>query len=486
MREEIIARFLMALVALALLLWCSPVGAQASEPAPAPSGADVPTDVRTEDGSPAVSKEPEPDFIAAKTYLPEWLLKNKREGRYVTGVPAIGFDTEAGFNGGVLLEIFDNGSREDPFFRVTPYRQNISIIATISTEGDQAYLFRLDQPYLLDSPYRLRFAGGYMRTDIANYFGVGNEAMDPLSFPGLPGVTFSRFDPYQDALDQEAGGFTYAKYNKYRLRQGIVFAALERDLLGGIVRPLIGLQASHVSIGDFTGSLVDAAGNVEAIQQPTKLSEDCAAGRIRGCTGGWDNFVKLGLTLDTRDFEPDPNSGLIAQLTAELATHAVGSSFTYQRLTSSVAGFVTPYPDIARLVLAGRVLYSMQFGEVPFFSLDTYAFNSRDRFGLGGLETLRGFRRDRFIGEAGALLNVEARWSITEWEIWRQHLRPSLVPFLDTGRVFDDVGATTFRGWRVGYGAGLRLAWNLATVIRFDFGLSGEDQLFYLDIGHQF
>ena len=44
----------------------------------------------------------------------------------------------------------------------------------------------------------------------------------------------------------------------------------------------------------------------------------------------------------------------------------------------------------------------------------------------------------------------------------------------------------TLKDWRIGYGIGLRLIWNLATVISFDLGLSGEDQIFYMELGTQF
>jgi hypothetical protein len=477
-----------ARVTLGLLLLGVPAAGVDVGPPPIPH--ETEEDAVAGEAKPLPPEVPRPAFMEAKPYLPEWLLRNKREGRYVTAVPAIGFGSEEGFNIGVLAEFFDNGSRDDPFFRSTPYRQNVSVIATVSLAGVQTYLARLDQPYIRGSPYRLRVAGGYLRSDIANYFGVGNDSMRALSFPGLPGVSFEKFDDYENAISRAVAGTTYANYNHYRLRQGFLFGAVERDLAGGLVRPLLGLQFSRVSIGDYTGETVDAtdaAGStVDAIEAPTKLFEDCTAGLLNGCEGGWDNFVKLGLTFDTRDFEPDPNQGLIAQLTAELATRALGSSFDYQRVTASVAGFATPFPEHARLVLAGRALYSMQFGDVPFFSIDTFAFNTRDRFGLGGFDTLRGYRRDRFIGAAGALVNAELRWSVGEWDVWGQHLKPMLVPLVETGRVFDDIGATTLQGWRFGYGLGFRLAWNLATIVSVDVGRSTEDQLLYVEIGHQF
>jgi len=68
----------------------------------------------------------------------------------------------------------------------------------------------------------------------------------------------------------------------------------------------------------------------------------------------------------------------------------------------------------------------------------------------------------------------------------KQHLRFMLVPFLDTGRVFDSVGDTTFRDWKFDAGAGLRLAWNLSTVVSFDYARSGEGGLFYMELAHQF
>jgi len=61
-----------------------------------------------------------------------------------------------------------------------------------------------------------------------------------------------------------------------------------------------------------------------------------------------------------------------------------------------------------------------------------------------------------------------------------------IVPFLDMGRVFDRVGDFTFAGWRRGEGAGLRIAWNKAMVIVFDYGVSSEDSGLYMDFGHQF
>jgi hypothetical protein len=67
-----------------------------------------------------------------------------------------------------------------------------------------------------------------------------------------------------------------------------------------------------------------------------------------------------------------------------------------------------------------------------------------------------------------------------------QHMGAQMVGFVDGGRVFDSVADTTLRGWKVSGGAGFALAWNLATVIRFDYGIGWEGSVFYMEIGHQF
>lgn len=435
---------------------------------------------------------PPPEFLRYRAEAPRLLLDDKREGFYFAAVPAVGWDQEEGFNVGAIFELFQNGSRDDPFFRITPYRWKVDAGAIFSTEGVSQGFARLDLPFPGGRPYRFRIAAAFESNPIRNYFGVGEDGLQKLHFPGAPGQHFRTFDSYDSALRQLLpDGTTYTRYNKWRSRSWGAGLALERAMVGGLVRPLIGISFGYTGVGDYTGATVDARGpdgrDVNAIQRPTKLREDCDAGIVLGCKGGWDNFVKLGLTFDTRDFEPDPTSGVLAEATAELATRLLGSTFEYQRVTLSASGYQSLLPDTLRLplVLAARGLYSMQFGDVPFFSLSTLAFNSRDRSGLGGFDSLRGFKRERFIGDSVVLADAELRWSLTEWSLWGQDLRPMLVPFVDAGRSFDGVGFT-FARWRSDIGLGFRLAWNVATIVSFDYAYSSEDNIFYMELGHQF
>jgi len=93
---------------------------------------------------------------------------------------------------------------------------------------------------------------------------------------------------------------------------------------------------------------------------------------------------------------------------------------------------------------------------------------------------------DRFVGQVAAFANGELRWSFGEAMFWNQHLRFMLVPFVDTGRVFDSIDRTTFSGWKLDGGAGFRMAWNLSTIVSFDYGRSTEGGMFFMELGHQF
>ena len=97
-------------------------------------------------GSPLVGAADSPpvlpplEFFNRKVPLPEQLLDDKREGHYLTGFPALGFDDATKFNYGVALQFYDNGPKDSPFFRYTPYRRKVAIQAIDTTGGFRTLL----------------------------------------------------------------------------------------------------------------------------------------------------------------------------------------------------------------------------------------------------------------------------------------------------------------------------------------------------------
>ncbi len=433
-------------------------------------------------GEGASAVPPPPEIMRNRPPIPEALLTDKREGAYVTGLPLIGATPESGVVYGGTIQWYDNGPKDSPFFAYAPYRQKVSATVDLGTKGRQEYILEYDRPYVAETPWRIRAYAAYLVYELEDYFGVGEATLGRLRFPGTPGVTYRRADDYFDALEQNRGGRNWSRYNYYDRRQAALAADVEYDLVGGLLRPLVGFQISRVDVGDYTGRFVEGAYN-----QETKLREDFRTGKISGFDGGWLNLLRVGITYDSRDYEPDPTTGVLAQALFEGTGRWLGADSDFGHLTVGLQGYYPLLPTVTRLVLAGNAVYSAHFGETPFYAFSSLAVPGNERKeGLGGWRTLRGYYGNRFIGEVAMQGSMELRWSLFDFDIFRQHVKPMLVPFVDVGRIFDRRDRFSLNEWKVTGGVGLRIAWNLATIVSFEYGVSREGGLFYMEIGHQF
>jgi len=422
-----------------------------------------------------------PEFMRKKPSLPVLVLRDKREGTYVTGIPLIGYDPEKGFNYGLALQRYEDGPKDSPYFTHAPYRRKITLSGANSTGGSAHAILFYDQPNVNDSPWRIRTYVAWVKNERSNYFGNNDHTMDALMYPGSP-ESFSKIDDYKDSQERVINGATYADYNLYSRQDGVAAFNLEYDFLGGTLRPLIGFQIDYADIGDYTGREYNGGTN-----EPTLLFTDQQQGLVWGFNGGWNNLMRLGLTYDTRDYEPNPTRGVVAQLLAQGGVGAFGSNFTYGQVTVNFMGFYPLFPETTRLVLAGQLGYNVKFGDIPFFAQNSLALpNDEARQGLGGFETMRGYVSNRYTSDVFMNFNGELRWTFGDYTIFKQTITTMLVPFFDSGRVFDTVSETTLKDWKFDGGIGLRLAWNVATIISFDFGASSEGTLFWMELGHQF
>ena len=439
--------------------------------------------------SKAIELPPPPAGMERVRRLTDADYARKVEGTYPTGVPFVLFDRDAGLGYGARGYLYFNGDRSDPRFAYTPYLHRLSLLLLGSTNGVQYHWLDYDAPYLGGTLFRLRASVEYQANTAQNYFGVGESTLQPLATPD--GATFASASAYDQRLHSlRPDDATDALYDRYFGRRPLGTIGVERSMLGGILRPFLGVGLSWMKIVDYTGTEAtarDATGaEVAAIQRQTHLAADCASGRIVGCQGGWDNILRVGVSVDTRDFEPDPNSGIYAELVGEFGLRALGSDYQYARGMASVRGFYSPFPDKADLVLAARGVLIAHSDGVPFSSVNNIPFLDDNHTGLGGFRTLRGYRDNRFIGPVSTLVNLETRWTFTHFTLAKQQFAVGVAPFLDVGRVYDRVRNLTLRDWKRTQGLGLRVPWNEATVLMADYGFSSEDSGFYLNFAHIF
>jgi len=204
---------------------------------------------------------------------------------------------------------------------------------------------------------------------------------------------------------------------------------------------------------------------------------------LPGVHGAPSNYLSAALVYNSRDDLVRPTEGWEVIVKYLSADHALANRDTdYQKLIFDVSYIQPLY--WRRQLIALHANTEVVFGDdedIPFFELSS----------LGGDDTMRGYFPQRFLGEGSALVNIEYRLKLAEFnfrKLWDVSIDG--VGFGDAGRVYsgaNDFLEHTFDHIRYSYGGGLRLALSSGLVARIDAGFSPEEKgLIYLTFGHPF
>lgn len=419
-------------------------------------------------------KQKLPFAISNEKKLPADELAEKREGVYVTGIPDISYDPLNGLGYGGEAALFFNGKRSDPFFEFTPYRAQINIRAFNTTNSQRELIIGCDIPYIFNSKWRLRAEITYEINPNHLYFGNTEKSLDGLQYypnndSSLSPVKNVTFSQYQNGLTDDV-----KNYNKYTKQEALVNVSMERHFFDGKLRALIGYEYAQVN---FT-----PVGNISLLQN------DFNSNKIVGVGKNNVTFLQSGFIYDTRNLETDPTNGIFAELLNELSLKALGSQYNFNKLFFHVNYYKSLFPKtFKRLVFAGRVGIGYTGGNAPFYEYQDQWSSEGSIEGLGGGTTLRGFKQSRFLGRVMQFNNLELRYKFAQCKILKQHLAFSAVPFFDAGAVWNDFNTINgLNNYRYSEGLGLRIAWNVNTILRFDYAVSKEDNQFFFQLGHCF
>lgn len=467
-----------------------------------------------------------PFEISEKKRLNERDINNKREGGYFTGLPLINSDPNVGIGYGARVLYFFNGEKSNPLFEYTPYKYRIFAQYFNTTRNAPYHWVSLDAPFVMDTKWRARADLIYDRNPNTLYFGIGEQTLQPLSYierndPTGTQVRNAVFDKYEDNLtyrrpgqagNLEAPIVSDNKYNRYDIENPTFSFSGEYSFLGGTLRAVTGLRLSRQIIRTFDGKWNDAkfggvdqiAGIPLAVVSPdtltstqggeTRLTQDQNNGKILGFNGGYTNTLRAGIVYDTRDFEPDPNRGLFLEYTHERSTKAVGSNYEFNKNLVSGRFFISPVtyftkrpPELLeKLVIATRAAVVQTNGDAPFYEYRNMWGTETNQAGIGGRTTVRGYKQDRFVGQTMAYANFEIRWKFWSIDVGKNHFDFQLVPFYDVGRVWDQTSKVNLQDYKHSRGIGLRIPWNQATVIYFDYAVSREDRQLFVNFNHIF
>ena len=417
-----------------------------------------------------------PFAISNEKMLSEEDLANKKEGTYVTGVPDLSSDPVNGFGYGFEGSIYFNGKKSDPFFKYTAYRAAINIVLFNTTRNQREIKLGWDIPYIFDTKWRLRGEVAYEINPNLLYFGIDSKTTLPgLNYTQGNGTSVSnaRYNDYENAL---TGVNKF--YNTYQKKEAILNVSMERSYLEGKLRLLVGYELAGLNLTSLGG-----------IGANSLMQNDFNTGKIRGVGKNIVSFVQLGVIYDSRDLETDPSAGTFAELTNEASLIALGSQFNFNKTFAHVNYYKKILPSVfKKLVFAGRIAAGYTAGNAPFYEFQDQWSSEGSIEGLGGGTTLRGYKQSRFLDRVMQFNNFELRYRFSQFKLFDQHIALSAVPFIDAGAVWNNGGEIVkqLKNYRFNEGLGIRIAWNVNTILRFDYAISKEDGQFFFSLGHAF
>jgi len=428
-------------------------------------------------------------------------LEKKKEGIFITGIPDFSSDPVTGFGLGIRTNVYWNGKRTNPFFAYTPYLAKLKANAAYYTSNAKELILSLDVPYYKGTRWRFKVDFKAQQNPANLYFGSTETTLGELRLPSTPngGQTYSTYSDFDKARKilrtggvGEASLVTDALSNRFRETEFMLNLKADYALgKKGVWRIMGGYEIQHLSYKTFEGTEAEAIdpANGQSVKAPngtSLLRRDFQQGLISGLDGGWVSILQTALIYDTRDFEPDPTRGYYLEIANEFSNPIIGSQFNFDKLFIQ-GRFYKKLPIGTRTVLGGRLGIGNIFGDnAPFFEYQDQWSTEGSINALGGKQSLRGHRANRFLARSLAFANFELRYRITETKLGKQRFAFTLAPFFDAGTVRDKWQDINFTNIKTSYGGGLRVAWNQSTIVSFDYGISKEDKLFYFGIGQAF
>lgn len=345
------------------------------------------------------------------------------------GAPIIKYSSDYGLSMGGHIAIFDYSNGD-----IKPFKYLYKAQFMMGVNGDYNGSLYFDAPDFLDTDFRFQVAGGIGKIFDYNYFGIGNDT---------PNVA------------------TSAYYQFVR------------------TTPCFLLNAIRNFYGNFYFILGYSYDRRMIKSDPvSKLRSDAP----RGFEGGTDSELRLGVSYDSRDNEAMTTKGIFADFFAELPQKWVGSTYNYARFTLTGRNYLEIFP---KLVWANRILLKNSVGEVPFYEMASIG-GYRHFDGLGGNNTLRGFRQTRFLDRSTILFNEELRIHIKKFYVRNERFDVYLLSFADFGRVFSNMKNFSLNDMHLSAGGGTRICWNKNFVIAPDIGFSKEGYGLYISFGNIF
>ena len=353
--------------------------------------------------------------------------KIKTGWKFGGALPAITYDSDLGLEYGALVDFYNygDGSKYPDFIDHT-YTE-----ISRYTKGSGIYRFMFESRHIIP----------------------GVQWISDLSYLPDKAATFYGFNGYEsvynkDWMDDKLSSDIYRSRMYYRFQKNQF--RFKNDFQGKLSGDHFKWSAGF-AFQDFTVSSVNIdklnkgkSDKLPSVTDEPGLFEQYLSNNIipaDEAKGGWINTVKGGLTWDSRDNRPNPMKGIWTEIGIEAAPKFLGNNWGFSKLYIIHRQYFTLIEKDLSLVY--RIGYQATIsGHTPFFyqsQVITSRLTGATSEGLGGAKTLRGILRDRVVGDAFVMGNIELRWKPLYFRFLKQDCYLGLNAFYDFGRVTKDI-----------------------------------------------
>jgi len=407
-----------------------------------------------------------------------------KKGWNFGGLPVISFDSDLGFQYGVLGSIYHYGDGS----RYPEYDHYFYVEASRYTKGSGILRFAYESDRLIKN-VRFNFDISYMPDD----------AYDFLGFNGYESV-YNQVWTDPDNENYRTRAYYKLKRDLFRTRADFQGSLGIDNLNWSSGIEYYKLKISSVDIDKYNEGKSDSELLPSVDSMPGLFENYQDWGLIDSKTNEGGNVLglKVGLIYDSRDTRAHPTKGIWTE-----AGLFYAPSFLNDVDKGYLKFYLThrQYFSIVkkRLTFAYRVGYQTGIvNDAPWYTqqfIITSQLRGGSSEGLGGGKSLRGIKRNRVVGDGVLYGNLELRWKVVFFKFIGQNFYIGLNGFVDGGQVvkliptkdqvdalpsengliyppFDksdyfDLGAESLH---TSFGAGLRIAMNENFIIAVDYG----------------
>ena len=349
-------------------------------------------------------------------------------------LPSVGYDADLGFQGGVLTNVYDFGDGT----HYPDYRQSFFLEASYSTKHYGTIRFNYDTKFLIPH-YHLIVDATYLPDAMCDFYGFNG-------YQSKYQYEWHHWNRHPERMDTV--NYLSRAFYKYKRDFVRVSVDMDRDL-----SPHWRINFGAGVLGYMTGRCDFARINAFHLNDSTKYLPDIEClydkyvrwGLIdhSETKGGWHPYARIGVTYDTRDQQAGPTQGIYADafftytLAYDSPTYGnqADAGFNHLSFNATFRHYIPVYRN--RIVFAYRIgTQNILWGKSPYY-LNTYLntlFIQRVLYeGLGGGNSLRGVLRNRILANGYAYTNIEFRFRIVDFDLFKQHFYVGCNPFFDMG-----------------------------------------------------